>query len=118
MNQQQRKTLQNAISALTPFADADHCLEVGADAVIDAVDEAKSVFEDIAQEERDKFDNLPEGFQNGDRGAAMEEAADALESAVSDLENVDLTKGKAPDEDWHEEVSGFIQEAIDNAESF
>ena len=118
MNQQQRKQLSVAIQALSPFGDADHCLEQGHVAVLNAVEAAKSVFEEMAEEEREKFDNLPEGFQNGDRGAAMEEAADALESAASDLDNVDLYEHVDPEEGWHEDVAGYIQEAIDNAESF
>ena len=118
MNQQQRKHLADAISALSNFTDPEHCLEQGHVAVLNAVDEAKTVFEQIAEEEREKFDNMPEGLQQGDRAQAMEEAADALESAASDLDNVDLSEHIKPEEGWHEDVAGFIEEAIDNAESF
>lgn len=37
----------------------------------------------IAQE---KYDNLPEGFQQGDRGQALEELISNVEQAASDLE--------------------------------
>lgn len=118
MNKQQRKDLADAISALEPFTDADHCLEQGVAAVISAVDDAKSVFESMAEEEREKFDNMPEGLQQSERGSALEEAAEALEEAVVSLENIDLSEHVKPEDGWHEEVSEFIQEAIDNAESF
>ena len=42
----------------------------------------------LADEERDAFDNLPESLQYGERGEAMEAAADELEDVsgeVSDL---------------------------------
>lgn len=118
MNKQQRKDLADAISALEPFTDADHCLEQGVAAVISAVDDAKSVFESMAEEEREKFDNMPEGLQSSDRATALEEAAEALENAVSKLEEVDLSEHVKPEDGWHEEVSDLIQEAIDEAESF
>jgi hypothetical protein len=40
----------------------------------------------LAEGEREKYDNLTEGLQNSERGQAFNDAADALESA---LENVD-----------------------------
>ena len=43
---------------------------------------------EVAQEERDAFDNLPEAIQYSERGEAMEAAADELEDVsgeVSDL---------------------------------
>jgi hypothetical protein len=40
----------------------------------------------MSDEEREKFDNMPEGLQQGERGQSIEEAADALESAVSSIE--------------------------------
>ena len=45
---------------------------------------------EVAQEERDAFDNLPESLQYGERGEAMEAAADELEDVsgeVSELAN-------------------------------
>ena len=115
MNQKQRKQLSSAIQALSPFGDAEHCLEQGHAAVLNAVEEAKSVFQGMADDEREKFDNLPEAFRNGDRAAAMEEAADSLEFAVDDLDNADLSERVTLEEGWHDDVAGFIQEAIDTA---
>lgn len=54
--------------------------------VEDAMNEADS----IATDERDYFDNMPENMQQGDRGQAAEQAADQLEEARSNLENMDF----------------------------
>lgn len=41
----------------------------------------------LAEEEREAYDNMPEGLQQSERGEASSAAADALGSAVSDLES-------------------------------
>lgn len=57
------------------------------------VGEAWGILEAVADEEREAFENLPEGLQQADRGQAMEEIADkldeirdTLQSAEGDLE--------------------------------
>lgn len=40
----------------------------------------------LQEEEQEAYDNLPESFQSSERGEAIWEAADNLESAVSSLE--------------------------------
>lgn len=52
------------------------------------VEEAKEIIEQIAGEERDKFDAMSEGAQQGDRGQRIESAADALTSAGDSLDSV------------------------------
>ena len=42
----------------------------------------------IQEEEQEAYDNLPESIQDSERGEAMYEAADNLESASSSLEEV------------------------------
>lgn len=58
------------------------------------VNEAKELMETIRDTQQEKFDNLPEGFQTGSRGEAMEERIscfediyDNLESALESIEN-------------------------------
>jgi len=58
------------------------------DKAIGMLEEAKSILETVASEERGAFDNLSENLQNGERGQAMERAADALDEAVSSLDDV------------------------------
>ena len=41
----------------------------------------------IKDELQDWYDNLPEAFQNGDKGQALEEAISQIDSSVSDLDN-------------------------------
>lgn len=116
MNQAQRKTLAAAIAELSPFGDADRCTEVGFEAATNAVGAALSVIKSMAEEEQEKFDNMPESLQDSERGQAIQEAADALAAAQSDLEDADNVT--ADEEDWADTLSTAVQSAIDNAESF
>lgn len=36
--------------------------------------------------EQDKFDNMPEGFQEGEKGQAMEQCVSDLDDAINSLE--------------------------------
>lgn len=46
--------------------------------------------QEICDEEQEAFDNLPEGIQCSDRGDAMQECIEALESAVNSCEDADM----------------------------
>lgn len=65
MNANQRKTLKGYVESL---------------------DEIKSNIETMMEDEQSKLDNMPEGLQESERGEAMQEAIDNLESASSSLE--------------------------------
>lgn len=65
MNKQQRKELQG---------------------YADSLEEIKSNIETMMEEEQDKLDNMPESLQESERGEAMQEAIENLESASSSLE--------------------------------
>jgi predicted transcriptional regulator len=65
MNAKQRKTLQCYAESLY---------------------EIKSAIEEMMDEETEKFDNMPEGLQESDRGEAILEAIEKLESSASSLE--------------------------------
>ena len=56
--------------------------------VIDQLEELKSTIETIMDEEQEAYDNLPENLQGSERGEAMSEAADNLDSAFSSMEEV------------------------------
>lgn len=60
-------------------------------------DEASQIVTDVYGEEQDIYDGLPENFQNGDRGEAMQ-------AAISALESVEL-------EDVFADALGYIEEA-------
>jgi hypothetical protein len=48
-----------------------------------------SDLDDILSEEQDAYDNLPESFQQSERGEKMQEAIDYLEEAKSSLEGIE-----------------------------
>lgn len=62
---------------------------------IDLIEQAKEIISAVAEEEREAYDNLPEGLQESEMGDKMNEIAD-------DLEYVDL-----------DEVVDTIQEIIE-----
>ena len=41
----------------------------------------------MQEDEQDKFDNMPEGLQESERGEAMQEAIDAIETACGSLDD-------------------------------
>ena len=43
--------------------------------------EVSLIIESLAESEREKYDNMPDGLRAGERGQAMSDAADALEEA-------------------------------------
>ena len=67
MNKERRKTLQE---------------------IIDVLEEQKSGIDAVCEEEQEAYDNLPEGIQDSERGEAMSENIDSMESAASDLDDI------------------------------
>jgi hypothetical protein len=65
MNAAQRKTLSEKISI---------------------VEDLISELQNIRDEEQEKYDNMPEGLQSGDKGEAIQQAVDNLDSAISAAE--------------------------------
>lgn len=60
------------------------------------IEEAKTIVETLAEEEREKFDNMPEGLQGSERGQAFETNAETLDQAqgalceaADELENIE-----------------------------
>lgn len=51
-------------------------------ALKDQLETIKGALEEMATDERDKFENMPESLQGGDRGQKLEAAADSLDEAV------------------------------------
>ena len=48
--------------------------------------EAHAVCESLASAEREKFDNMSEGLQQGERGQGIEAAADTLDEMTNNLQ--------------------------------
>lgn len=60
----------------------------------DAIDNIISDLQDIADDLQGRLDNIPEGLQEGDVGQLLQERIDALESAISELESIDVDSVK------------------------
>ena len=58
----------------------------------------KDLIEEIMEEEQEAYDNLPESLQESERGEAMYNAIDALDSAIYSCEEVDEYLGSAIEE--------------------
>lgn len=56
---------------------------------IDLLSEARFIIEQIAEEERDAFDNLPEGLQIVPRFEAMEDFANRLDDVAYSIEEAE-----------------------------
>lgn len=51
------------------------------------IERQKDIIETAKSEEQECYENLPEPIQYSERGEAMQEIANSLESAVDDLDN-------------------------------
>lgn len=70
-------TMEDLSKAVDAFKDAAEWLS-----------DMSMTIDDLAMEERECFENLPEPIQMSDRGEAMELAADNLESARDDIDSL------------------------------
>ena len=52
------------------------------------IESSKENLQKILDEEQDYFDNMPENLQGSMRGSDSEDAIDAMESCIEDLENI------------------------------
>jgi flagellar biosynthesis chaperone FliJ len=76
VNKDRRKEIDKAIVAL--------------ESIKGAMDEAKSLVESCASEEREYYDNMNENLQQGDKGSQADNAATQLEEVSSSLEEFDI----------------------------
>ena len=67
MNKERRKWLEKTIATL---------------------EDQSAELESICEEEQEAYDNMPESLQDSERGQALYDNIDALESAASDLDDV------------------------------
>lgn len=84
MNNDRRKSLE----ALTKGLDAIR--EEAAEAMLGFAGRLRDLhaeLESLRDEEQETYDNMPESFQNGDKGQAAEAAASALDTAAGNLDS-------------------------------
>ena len=87
-----------------------------------ARDNVVGELENLRDEQEDKRSNMPEGLQEGDTGNLLQERFDALEEAVINLQNVDISYD--PPEEVEEqdeaedarmtEIADELQNALDD----
>jgi hypothetical protein len=58
--------------------------------VLPKLEDAKGKTEDTANAEREYYDNMPEGLQQGEKGEQADNAAQLLEEVQSAFEELDL----------------------------
>ena len=51
------------------------------------IEQAKSILQEVKDEEQDAFNNLPENFQNGERGEEMQNYIEMLDEAYGYLDD-------------------------------
>ncbi len=54
--------------------------------IMDAFEEAKADLDTVMSEEQDSFDNIPESLQDGERAEQSQDALDAMETAIDQIE--------------------------------
>lgn len=63
------------------------------------MEEAKSIIESVRSDEEDAFGNMPQSFQDGDKGEQMQEGIDALEQCEGGIDEalgfIETAKGDA-----------------------
>ncbi len=55
------------------------------------IEAAREIVQEVKDDEEAALDNMPESFQDGERGQAMQEAIDALDDALSEMDLYDFT---------------------------
>lgn len=84
MNKQDRKRL-------TKFSERCGSIQ-------DLIEELKGEIEQIQENEQNKFDNMPESLQNGEKGEAVQSAIDSLVDVINALEEASAGMSTAMDE--------------------
>lgn len=83
MNAERRKNIRALINRLQ-----DGVVEgMEADTTLELLNEVKDDIESLQGEEQDYYDNMPEGFQNGSKGDAAQEAISNFDTALQCMDN-------------------------------
>lgn len=96
--------LEDRISALDDLSD---------------IEDIVSALEELAQEQDDKYENMPEGLQQGDTGQMLQTRAEGCRSAAQELEAIetDFDEEEPEDDDakseWQERKDEWEKERIE-----
>jgi type I site-specific restriction-modification system R (restriction) subunit len=80
-----------------------------AKAEITSMDDAQQFADDIRQlgeEQGEKFNNMPEGLQQGDTGQTLETRRETCEAAASEIEEI-IGEWESAKSDWESEIEDY-----------
>lgn len=123
MNKQQRKEITEAFAGIdydegtiTELSTAEAREGYAAE-----IDNLKDTLSEIKSDEENKYDNMPEGLQNGSKGEDIQNAISELESAMDSLEEAArIVRDDFPENASEEDIEawvGEVNEKISDAES-
>jgi vacuolar-type H+-ATPase subunit E/Vma4 len=121
VNKQQRKQRDLIVASFNQYLDADLVSLTNRATMRECIDNARGSLESMQEEEQDKYDNMPESLQGGDKGDQLQTVIDALETAVSALqEALDAipADGEAGEEGWAQAVADECEQADNSAQEF
>jgi len=78
------------------------------DELVSLVEDINLQVEDLRDTTQESLDNMPEGLQQGSTGELLQERIDALDSAISELEDIDTDFEEKDDDELREELSGDV----------
>lgn len=55
--------------------------------ISEQLDTCKAEIETLMEDEQNAYDSLPESFQNGEKGEAMQNAIDQMSEAIDNVQN-------------------------------
>jgi uncharacterized coiled-coil DUF342 family protein len=89
-------------------------------AVKETAEEFKTRAEEIRDEEQEYYDNMPESFQNGEKGENAQAVVTELDSAIDALELVDVDEPDEQPEDSADpridDIVGHLEDARDGVD--
>ena len=78
-----------------------------ADDLASALNDAAEQLRELGQECQDKFDNIPEGLQQGDTGQLLENRAQECEAKADELESA---AGEVESLELHDDMAKYLDE--------
>lgn len=69
-------------------------------------DEVTAALQDISDQCQESLDNMPEGLQQGSTGEWLQERIDAMDSAISEFDSLELEEPDDDDLEWPEKEEG------------
>jgi hypothetical protein len=87
-------------------------LDGAAESIKSEIENVVSDLETLRDETQEKFDNMPEGLQQGDTGQLLEERVSNVDDWINELQALDAPEREEgqSDEDYHQALKDFIEE--------